>query len=110
MIGCCGREYVDPRYLEILIAQHSDTIFVLLHAGHDFLEEDSEYYYDNKMVDYSIQVASAYPNVYLEISAFLKQPRASETMQKIVNGGLMDRVIYGSDVNHFLVRCYHIWN
>ena len=104
MIGCCGREYVDPRYLEILIAQHSDTIFVLLHAGHDFLEEDSEYYYDNKMVDYSIQVASAYPNVYLEISAFLKQRRASETMQKIVNGGLMDRVVYGSDVNHFPVE------
>ena len=101
MIGCCDREYVDPRYLEILIAQHSETTFVLLHAGHDFLEEDSEYYYDNKMVDSSIQVASAYPNVYLEISALLKQPRANETMRKIVDSGLMDRVIYGSDVNHF---------
>lgn len=101
MIGCCGREYVDPRYLEILIAQHTDTTFVLLHAGHDFLGEDSEYYYDNKMVDYSIQVAREYPNVYLEISAFLKQPRANVTMQKIVDGGLMHRIIYGSDVNHF---------
>lgn len=51
------------------------------------------------MVDYSIQVAKAYPNVYLEISAFLKQPRANETMHTIVEGGLMSRVIYGSDVN-----------
>lgn len=45
MIGCCDSEYVDPRHLEILIAQYSETNFVLLHAGHDFLEEGSEYYY-----------------------------------------------------------------
>ena len=101
MIGCCSQEYVDARYLEILIAQHSDMTFVLLHAGHDFLEESSEYYYKNDMVDAALQVASAYPNVYLEISALLKQPLADVTMKKIVDAGLMSRVVYGSDVNHF---------
>jgi len=101
MIGCCSREYVDARYLEILIAQYSEVTFILLHAGHDFLEETSEYYYNNTMVDATIQVAAAYPNVYLEISAFLKQPLANVTMNKIVDAGLMDRVLYGSDVNHF---------
>ncbi|KAL9182699.1 hypothetical protein ACHAXT_013351 [Thalassiosira profunda] len=101
MIGCCGRDYVDPQLLEGLIEEYANVTFVLLHAGHDFLEEDSEHYYDNELVDHSVAVARQHDNVYLEISAFLKQPRANETMQKIVNGNLTERVVYGSDVNHF---------
>lgn len=65
--------------------------------------------YNGTLVDEAISLAQLYPNVYLEISAFLRKdengeylrPLAQINLQKVVDAGLADRVIYGSDVNQF---------
>ncbi|CAB9514906.1 expressed unknown protein [Seminavis robusta] len=106
--ACCGPEFVDPTYLEDLIQKFTDTTFILVHAGADFLPPNSEHFYHGENVDKSVMLAETYDNVYLEISAFLRQgPNGTDVytegthiLDKIADAGLASKTIYGSDVNH----------
>ena len=106
--GCCGPEYVDPSYMENLIQEYTNTTFVLVHAGADFLPPTDEYFYNGDNVEKSLRLAGAYDNVYLEISAFLRQDENQTDVYKagvsilenIAGAGLAHKTIYGSDVNH----------
>lgn len=59
-------------------------------------------------MDSAIEVAKSNPNVYLEISAMhaqhpngtLKYLGGNVALTKMVDAGLTDRVIWGSDANH----------
>lgn len=59
-------------------------------------------------MDASIDVAKSNPNVYLEISAIhaqhpngtLKYPGGDAALGKMVDAGMIDRVIWASDANH----------
>lgn len=105
--GCCQEEYVDPAYLEPLIAEYTNVTFILLHTGFDFLPPTDEFYYNGTLVESAIAVASAYPNAWLEISALFpnepdgrpRNPTGSLVVQTIKNAGLASRVFYGSDAN-----------
>ena len=106
--GCCGREYVDPSTMEDLIQDYTNTKFVLVHAGADFLPPTEEHFYNGSNVEESLRLAKSYDNVYLEISAFLRQDENQNDvyedgfsiLQKIADAGLARKTIYGSDVNH----------
>lgn len=106
--ACCSRPYVDPDLLDDLIGRYPNVTFLLLHAGHDFLPPDDENYYNGTLVDAAIDVARAHDNVYLEISAMhaqhpngtLKYPGADAELVRMVDAGVADKVIWGSDANH----------
>lgn len=89
--------YIDPRYLEADIAAHPNTIFILGHMGYDFRNEEMG------SLETCIELASRYPNVYLEPSALGSRAREDgvgnlETVLTAVrDAGLVDRLIYGSD-------------
>ena len=89
--------YIDPAYIETLLASHPDTRFVLGHMGYDFLAENLGF------LATCIALAQAYPNVYLEPSALGARARESgrDNMKAVLlaarDGGVLDRVIYGSD-------------
>lgn len=89
--------YTDPAYLRPAIVAHPDTIFILGHLGHDFL---------NKKIgklDTCIDLARSYANVYLEPSALGSDSsdpdgdNLTESLRRIREAGLVDRIIYGSD-------------
>ena len=90
-------EYTDPRYLEEAIAQHPDTIFILGHLGYDFINKRLGYF------ESCIDLATRYPNVYLEPSALgsrgsdPEQENLAAMMRRIKEAGLVERTIYGSD-------------
>lgn len=87
----------DPAYLEPSIAEHPSTRFILGHMGFDFNNEGTSY------IDTVFRLASTYPNVYLEISAFGRDAYDPDgrVMDAILHEakarGLLDRVLYGSD-------------
>lgn len=109
--ACCSREYVAPSLLTGLIEEYPETTFILLHAGHDFLPAGDVNYYNGTLVDESIQLAQDYPNVYLEISAMhaetvpdeeddFKYPGGQEEIRRMVEAGVVDKIIWASDGNH----------
>jgi len=100
--ACCGPEFVDPMHLENLIQEFTNTTFILVHAGADFLPPTGENFYGGENAEKSIMLAEMYDNVYLEISAFLDETsQGPQILDKIAQGGLASKTIYGSDVNHF---------
>lgn len=89
--------YTDPAYLEDAIALHPGASFILGHLGYDFA---------NKKVgrlDSCIDLATRYPNVYLEPSALGSKgsdptgENLGAAMTRMREAGLVDRIIYGSD-------------
>eukprot|EP00536_Pseudo-nitzschia_multiseries_P001341 jgi/Psemu1/3132/gm1.3132_g len=114
--ACCDREYVDPSLLAPLIETYPNTTFILLHSGHDFLPPNSDprgHYYNGTLVDHSVELAVEYNNVLLEISAIyaedqpwdldnnFRHPGGDEVLQKIIDAGVVDKIIWGSDANHY---------
>ena len=89
--------YTDPAYLEDAIAAYPDTTFILGHLGFDFIERK------HSGLDTCIDLAQRYPNVYLEPSALGSKGsdpegnKLTEAMRKMRDGGVVDRIIYGSD-------------
>lgn len=89
--------YTDPRYMEAAIAAYPQVIFILGHLGYDFIRKEIG------DLDACIDLARRYPNVYLEPSAFGSEggdPTGAnllESMRRIKEAGVVDRVIYGSD-------------
>ena len=86
--------YTDPYYLEEAIKRFPDTVFILGHAGWDSAAKKLTY------VDACIDLAQRYDNVYMEPGA-LGARRAEEVVDdfvaRIKAGGVIDRLIYGSD-------------
>ena len=87
----------DPAYLEQSIADHPNTVFILGHMGFDF---------NNEGLDFRQEVfslASKYPNVYLEISAFGRSAYDPDgaamdaVLSEAKSRGLTTRLLYGSD-------------
>ena len=89
--------YTDPTYLEPAIAAHPQTIFILGHLGYDFKDKQLG------ALAACLDLASRYPNVYLEPSALgsrSSDPTGTNlkaAMKRIRDAGLVDRVLYGSD-------------
>jgi predicted TIM-barrel fold metal-dependent hydrolase len=87
----------DPSYLEPAIAAYPGAIFILGHLGYDFKEQQLG------RLEACIDLATRYPNVYLEPSA-LGSRAADPTGQnlraaytRMREADLVDRIIYGSD-------------
>ncbi|KAL3925139.1 MAG: hypothetical protein SGILL_000611 [Bacillariaceae sp.] len=111
--GLCTPEYVDPYFLEDLIAEYSNVTFVMMHGGQDFDDGASGDvpFYNGTFFDHTLELMSRYDNMVLEISAMLaanappakgyRNPLAFENLVKAVEAGMMDRTIYGSDGNQF---------
>jgi predicted TIM-barrel fold metal-dependent hydrolase len=89
--------YTDPAYLETAIQMYPKAKFVLGHLGYDFKEKK------HAGLDTCIRLAKTYPNVFLEPSALgstSSDPTGEnlkEAMRKMHEGGVVDRIIYGSD-------------
>lgn len=89
--------YTDPAYLETAIQSYPTAKFVLGHLGYDFNEKR------HAGLDTCIRLAKTYPNVFLEPSALgsnASDPTGEnlkEAMRKMREGGVVDRIIYGSD-------------
>jgi len=89
--------YTDPAYLEPAIQAHPDTLFILGHLGHDFIEDVAG------ELDTAVRLAATYENVYLEPSALgsagsdPEQVFLPEAMEAMRAAGVVDRIIYGSD-------------
>jgi predicted TIM-barrel fold metal-dependent hydrolase len=87
-------EYADPMYLEEAIRRYPDAVFILGHSGYDSKEKALTY------TDSAIYLARIYDNVYMEPGA-LGAERAAELIDDFVtrvkDGGVLDKVIYGSD-------------
>ena len=87
----------DPAGLERAIRKFPEVIFIMGHMGYDF--NDEGYSFSDKV----FELASRYPNVYLEISAFgdaLHDPKGVEMyemLKAIKARGLISRTLYGSD-------------
>lgn len=90
--------YTDPYYLEEAIRSFPDTVFVLGHAGWDSYHRKLTY------TDACIDLATRYPNVYMEPGA-LGATRAEEVLpdfvRRIQSAGVTDKLIYGSDGPQF---------
>lgn len=95
-----AEEYVssyDPSRLERVLSAYPDVTFIMGHMGFDF---NSEGYNFTPQV---YELATRYPNVVLEISAFGratydKDGKAMDSvLRNIKEKGLIDRTIYGSD-------------
>ncbi len=89
--------YTDPAYLEEAIALYPDTVFILGHLGFDFINKQ------HGTLDHCIDLATRYPNVWLEPSALGSSgsdpdgTKLASAMRDIREAGLVDRTIYGSD-------------
>lgn len=89
--------YTDPAYLEEAIRLYPETDFILGHLGYDFIN-----HLPGKL-DECIRLAQLYPNVYLEPSALgsagsdPEGVNLKEAMRRMREGGVVDRIIYGSD-------------
>ena len=87
----------DPTRLERAIAAFPKVKFILGHMGFDFNKEG----FDFSPAVYSL--ATRYPNVYLEISAFGRAAydpdgqQMDRVLKTIKDGGLIGRTVYGSD-------------
>ena len=90
-------ESYDPKGLRWAIASFPDAKFVLGHAGFDFHGEGYDF------SEAVFRLAKAYPNVYVEISAFghpIFDPSGEvmdRVLQRLRDENLLDRTIYGSD-------------
>jgi len=91
------RAYTDPAYLEPAIKAYPETIFILGHLGYDFVAAEEG------ALDTCVELAQRYGNVYLEPSALGSESNdpTGEVLDtayaRIKEGGVIDRVIYGSD-------------
>ena len=91
-------EYNDPYYLERVIQEYPDTIFILGHAGWDSLNKELTY------LDAVIDLSRRYKNVYLEpgaLGAERADEKVDEFVRRIKDGGVLEKVIYGSDGAQF---------
>lgn len=90
--------YADPAYLEGSIQAFPGCIFILGHSGYDSYNKALTY------TDSAIALAQRYSNVYLEPGA-LGAERAdklrADFLQRIKTGGVIDKMIYGSDGPQF---------
>lgn len=95
-----AEEYVssyDPSRLERVLSAYPDVTFIMGHMGFDF---NSEGYNFTPQV---YELASRYPNVVLEISAFGRSTydKDGKAMDSVLSNikakGLISRTIYGSD-------------
>jgi predicted TIM-barrel fold metal-dependent hydrolase len=96
--GLCTPEYVDPFFMLSYVVAYPDVTFVLMHGGQDFAGPDDPFvpFYNGTNFDYSVDLASKYDNVYIEISAMLdrneeegyayENPLALENLRKLVEG------------------------
>ncbi len=90
-------QYTNPAFLEPAIVAHPQTIFILGHLGFDFVRDELG------ELDTCIDLARRYANVYLEPSALGSAGNDPDgevlltAFQRIKEGGVIDRVIYGSD-------------
>lgn len=89
--------YTDPAYFEATIAAWPDATFILGHIGYDFINKAPG------ALDTCVRLAQTYPNVWLEPSA-LGSRGSDPTGENLITayaamkeGGVVDRVIYGSD-------------
>ncbi len=93
--------YTDPAYLEAAITTYPEVDFILGHIGFDFLERDLG------DLETCIELALAYPNVWLEPSAMgsaSSDPTGEHmawAMARFLEEDLVDRVIHGSDGPQF---------
>ncbi|KAG7359459.1 amidohydrolase [Nitzschia inconspicua] len=111
--GLCTPEFVDPFYLEDYISTYSNVTFVMMHGGQDFDDGTSGDvpFYNGELFDHSLDLMGKYENIVLEISAMLateapddasyRNPLAFENLLKVVEAGMQERTIYGSDANQF---------
>ncbi len=87
-------EYADPAYLEDAIRKYPDAVFILGHTGYDTRIKALTF------VDSAVRLAQQYDNVYLEPGA-LGAERGAEVIddfvQRMKNGNVLHKVIYGSD-------------
>ncbi|MBL9100652.1 MAG: amidohydrolase [Myxococcales bacterium] len=89
--------YTDPAYLERAIAAYPGAAFILGHLGYDFQDHTLG------ALETCIDLATRYPNVYLEPSALGSKgsdPTGANlpaAMARMREAGLVDRIIYGSD-------------
>lgn len=87
----------NPAFLEQSIADHPNTVFILGHMGFDFNNEGMNFIPD------VFALATRYPNVYLEISAFGRSAYDPEgavmdaVLAEAKARGLTSRLLYGSD-------------
>ena len=90
-------EFTDPSFLEEAVEAFPETVFILGHLGHDFIN------LNEGQLEACIDLAKRYPNIYLEPSA-MGSSGADPTgelyphaLRRIREEGLVDRLIYGSD-------------
>lgn len=89
--------YTDPAYLEPAIAAYPGAIFILGHLGYDFKNKQPG------ALETCIDLATRYPNVYLEPSALgskTSDPDGAHlklAMRRIREAGVVAQTIYGSD-------------
>jgi len=87
-------EYADPAYLEDAIRKHPDAIFILGHTGYDTRIKALTF------VDSAVRLAQQYDNVYLEpgaLGAHRGEDVIDDFVQRMKNGNVLHKVIYGSD-------------
>ena len=90
--------YNDPYYLENAIQKYPDTIFILGHAGWDSLNKELTY------LDAVIDLSRRYDNVYFEpgaLGAERADERVDDFVRRVKEGGVLDKMIYGSDGAQF---------
>lgn len=89
--------YTDPAYLEPAISAYPGAVFILGHLGYNFQDHTLG------ALEACIDLATRYPNVYLEPSALgsaSSDPQGTNlpaAMARMREAGLVDRIIYGSD-------------
>lgn len=90
--------YADPAYLEEAIRRYPATVFILGHSGYDSAAVALNY------TDSAIRLAQRYPNVYMEpgaIGASRADPVRQDYLKRVKQGGVIDKLIYGSDGPQF---------
>jgi predicted TIM-barrel fold metal-dependent hydrolase len=90
--------YNDPYYLENAIQKYPDTVFILGHAGWDSLNKELTY------LDAVIDLSRRYDNVYFEpgaLGAERAEEKVDEFVQRVKAGGVIPKMIYGSDGAQF---------
>lgn len=90
--------YTNPAYLEDAIRRYPETVFILGHSGYD------SHRIALTDVDTCISLAQRYENVYLEpgaLGAKRATPVLAEFLQRIKQGNVTHKLIYGSDGPQF---------
>ena len=69
--GCCSLQYVDPSFLNELVMEYTNVMFILLHSGFDFLpSNDTLFFYNSTLAQHATDLAARHSNaVWLEILA-----------------------------------------